>query len=302
MRKKKSFLPLLLSLMACALIVSILYVNVFSSEKKIDSASLDGVDIVSPYGVLMDVKSGETLWEKNGEERLYPASLTKMMTAIVVLENLEDVSVPVVLSNEIFTAVYASHASVAGFVSGETASAKDLLYGMMLCSGGEAALGLADYIAGSEEAFVELMNEKAKDLELLDTHFANVTGLQDENHYTTAQDLGVILAYGLKNTTFREIFTTVSYQTESSDAHPEGILFTSTMFEEMGTAAFTGGVILGGKTGYTEAAGLCLASLAEVKGRELILITAGADGNHDSSPFHIEDALTIYGALGITEE
>lgn len=286
-------LPLLIVALVTAWQV---YAKLFSLESKVDVAQLETMEIISPYGVLADNNSGKIIWEKNSAVKAYPASLTKMMTAIIVLENTKDLSAAVTLTNKIFAAVYASHASVAGFTAGETATVTDLLYGLMLCSGGEAALGLASYVAGSEENFVALMNEKVQKLDLTNTHFTNVTGLQNGDHYSTAADMEAILAYGLENDTFRQIFTADSY-TAVTDKHPDGLQMESTLYAEYDDLSYAGGKILGGKTGYTSAAGLCLASLANVNGRELIFVTIGADGNHASEAYHLEDALHMYSSL-----
>ena len=127
------------------------------------------------------------------------------------------------------------------------------------------------------------------------THFVNVEGLHDENHYTTAKDMAILMKYALNNDIFREIITSVSYITSSTSEHPNGIEFYSTVLARIETTDFSGGKILGGKTGYTPEAGLCLASLAQKNGREYILITMGAPGNHQTEQFHFIDALNVYG-------
>ena len=126
------------------------------------------------------------------------------------------------------------------------------------------------------------------------THFTNATGLHDKNHYTTVKDLATLLGYALKNNTFREIFTSSRHTTQPTNKHPDGITFYSTLFEKLDEPDIIGGKIIGGKTGYTEEAGLCLASLAKKGGKEYILVTVGARGNHKSEQYNITDALTIY--------
>ena len=153
-------------------------------------------------------------------------------------------------------------------------------------------------IAGSEEAFAAMMNEKAQELELYDTHFCNATGLHDPQHYSTVEDIAQLLQYALQNQTFREAFTSSRYSTFPTVQHPEGFTFYSTMFTAMESPEVTGGVILGGKTGYTEEAGLCLASLAEIEGKEYILVTANAAGSHQTEPYHTIDAANVYSQVG----
>ena len=180
----------------------------------------------------------------------------------------------------------------------EEAVGLDLLYGVLLPSGAECCLTFADRIAGSEEDFVDMMNEKAKELGMEHTHFTNSTGLQDEDHYSTVRDISVLLRYALAGDTFRQVFTSSSYSTNPSACHPEGFTFYSTMFQEMNSAAVTDGEILGGKTGYTKEAGLCLASLAVIGQKEYILITAHARGDHETRQYHVEDAVKVYTQLG----
>lgn len=256
---------------------------------------LDG--LYSPYAVLMDAESGEMIAERNGRERLYPASLTKMMTAILTIESISDLDRRLILPADAVTLAYAQDASVAGFCPDEDVSYRDLLYGMLLPSGAECCIACAREIAGSEDAFAQMMNQKAAEIGMKDTHFCNAAGLHEKGHYSTASDLACLLRYALQNGTFREIFTSSNYVVGPTAHHPEGFTMQSTMFISLYEAGIDGSVILGGKTGYTEQAGLCLASLAEIDGREYILVTAGAPGSHDTEPLHIYDACTVYGRL-----
>ncbi len=133
------------------------------------------------------------------------------------------------------------------------------------------------------------------------TNFRNATGLHDPEHYSTVEDIAILLQYALKYEIFREAFTSSRYRVLPSDQHPDGFTFYSTMFRCMDSTEVTGGKILGGKTGYTEEAGLCLASLTEVCGKEYILVTAKANGSHQTEPFHILDAMNVYNQIGKQE-
>ena len=266
-------------------------------EKEKEEKTVDLSDLYSTSAILIDLDTGEVLAKRNPSQIIYPASLTKMMTVLVALENIEDISASVTLSPDIFPPLYEEGASMAGFEPGETATYQDLLYGALLPSGGECCAALAQNIAGSEEAFVEKMNEKAADLELTHTHFTNTTGLQDVNHYSSVEDMACILEEALKNQTFREIFTTKTYSVAPTNLHPEGFTFHSSMFETMEEAGIQDPYIQGGKTGFTSDAGLCLASLGEVNGKSYVLVTAHADGSHDTDPYHILDAVSVYGQL-----
>ena len=258
---------------------------------------LDVGGVNSSHVVLMSANGGKVIGEINGEEQIYPASLTKIMTVIVAIEELDDLEEKIMLDADIFPELYAGDATQAGFQAGEAVRAIDLLYGAILPSGAECCIGLADAIAGSEDAFVELMNKKAQKIGMENTHFCDTTGLHDPNHYSTAYDMAVLLKYAIRNDTFREIIETPRHSTGVTNIHPDGITYYSTMFKNLNDPTVTEGKILGGKTGYTNEAGLCLASFAEIGGREYILVTAGAPGN-TGEPLHVQDAVTIYNRLG----
>lgn len=153
------------------------------------------------------------------------------------------------------------------------------------------------YIAGSESKFVKLMNEKAKQLGMKNTHFMNATGLHHSDYYTSVKDISILLQYALTNNTFRDIYTAERYLIKSTNLHPEGMTLTSRMFKNLNVNENTRGEIIGGKTGYTEQAGLCLASLATINGEEYILVTVGAKGDSRTEQFNITDALAVYRQL-----
>ena len=271
--------------------------SMFSGSDEIPEGNINLNTLYSPYAVLVDLESGNVLAEQNSAERMYPASLTKIMTALIAIEETEDMEQTTTLPSDIFPSLYEENASLAGFQPGETVTWKDLLYGVMLPSGAECRLTFARQIAGSEGAFVDLMNKKAEELGMNDTHFANATGLQDKKHYSTVRDIAVLLRYALGNETFRQVFTARRYSVPPTAYHSEGFTFYNTMFQAMDNAGISDDDILGGKTGYTEKAGLCLASLAEINDREYILVTAKADGNHYTEPYHVMDAENVYGQI-----
>ncbi len=281
--------------------------NEDEQEQEDESASITPAPAPVPSVDLSSINSTEALLirlsdlavvaEKDADQRLYPASMTKIMTAIVAIENLTDMDQLVPVTQEEYDRLYLEGASVAGFGPGDQVKAIDMLYGVLLPSGAECCVGLADQLFGSEDAMVEKMNEKAAALGMTSTHFVTSTGLHDENHYTTARDLAVLLEYALQNETFRTIYCTSKYTTSPTASCPSGLTFSSTMFKKMDSAAVNGGEILGGKTGYTQEAGQCLASLAQVNGEEYILVTAGAPGGPSDEPYHIYDAINIYNQI-----
>lgn len=255
------------------------------------------ISLHSSNAILVNLDKNEVLLDKNSEQIIYPASLTKMMTILVAIEHIDDLQERIVLPREIFDDLYQENASMAGFLPNEELTLEDLLYGSMLPSGAEATIGLAEYIAGSEQAFVKLMNDKAQQLEMENTNFTNTTGLHNANHYTTVKDISLFLQYALMNQEFRNVYTAQRYSIQSTNLHPEGITLTSRMFQNMSSSMLPQGEIVGGKTGYTDEAGLCLASLAVVNGQEYILVTAGAEGGPRTEQFNIVDAFSVYSAL-----
>ncbi|MDR1642958.1 MAG: D-alanyl-D-alanine carboxypeptidase [Clostridiales bacterium] len=251
------------------------------------------ITLKSPYAVMIELETGKELYGKKSSEKMYPASMTKIMTAIVALENLEDKKELVTLSDEMFQIIRNENAVTAGFESYEEVPAIELLYGLMMMSGAECAIGLAEHVSGSEEAFVELMNEKALKLGMENTHFVNTTGLHDDNHYSTASDIATLLRYALTNETFYDLITTSVHSTVGTDAHPGGVTFRSTLFANLAIQSLNNGVVLGGKTGFTDEAGQCLASFAEMDGKRLIMVTGGANTRME----YIDDAYRAYGAV-----
>ena len=249
--------------------------------------------LTSPKAILMDADSGEVLAEKKADDPIYPASMTKMMTALLAIEAIPDPGRAVTLPAEMFPPLQAQGASMAGFLPGETVTVEDLLYGALLPSGAECCVALAREVSGTEESFVTLMNQKAAELGMNATHFCNSTGLHDPEHVSTVRDMVLLLRAALQNETFRGILGTERYTVPPTNLHPDGFTMESTFWSELDDTELRRGKFLGGKTGYTSAAGLCLASAAEVKGKTYLMVTAGAQGNHNTEPYHIDDAVNV---------
>lgn len=202
------------------------------------AAELDYDKMKSEYVYLYNIDENRGVAGHRANERMYPASLTKMMTAIVTIEkagnpeNLNDtVRVPKYLMDKLIQ----ENASVAGFAANEEVSYLDLLYGVLLPSGGDACLTIADQMFGSESAMVQAMNDKAKKLHMDGTHFVNTVGLHDPDHYSTAKDMAKLMDYGLKNKTFKKIISTREYISSITPEHPQGILMKSTVFKKIQT-------------------------------------------------------------------
>lgn len=227
------------------------------------------------FGIIINKETGNVVAERKATERAFPASTTKIMTLLTAVDLISDYNDTFTMSYEITDPLFVEEASVAGFLDGEKVNMTDLLYGTILPSGADAAMGLAVKLSGSEEAFVELMNQKVAELGLSGTHFDNVTGLHSENNYSTAYDMAIILDTALENEVCKKILSTYQYTTAKTPEHPDGISLSSTLFTYMyGTEPETA-TILGGKTGYVNESGYCIASYGSnnESGNEYIVIT-----------------------------
>ena len=201
--------------------------------------------------VLMDVDYGVTLYEKNAHQKQYPASITKIMTALLTVEN-ANLSDVVTFSE---TAVYGIEpgSSHIGIDVGEQLTVEQSLYGLMLASANEVAMGLAEHVAGSVEAFVDMMNQRAQELGCKDTHFVNPHGLHDENHYTTAYDMALIAKAAYQNRTFRGITGTAQYEIPATNMEEETRYLVNNQ-KLLSTDEWYYLGCRGGKTGFTDQA------------------------------------------------
>ena len=256
------------------------------------------LDITSGYGILIDLDTNKVLAAKSAQEKIYPASMTKIMTLIVAYENVSDTDATYTFKAEMLDELFRQNASVAGFSAGESVPVKDLFYGCILPSGADATGALAEYVAGSEEAFAVLMNKKAAAMGLKNTHFVTASGLHDDNHYSTCEDMAAILRYAVNNTGMREILSTYQYTTTKTAEHPDGITLTSTLKSRMSGNEAAGVFVQGGKTGYTIEGRNCLATFAAncteeqaaLTSPRYILVTAFASGEYTP----VFDAINVY--------
>jgi D-alanyl-D-alanine carboxypeptidase (penicillin-binding protein 5/6) len=247
------------------------------------SASLDsetveiGDEVVSDYAIFIDCDSYTILGRKQERAIIDPASMTKILTILTAADYLNEdrLKDTFTMTIEITDYSYSHDCSSVGFSVGETVTVKDLLYGTILPSGGDAALGLATYIAGSQEAFVELMNDKLKELELSETaHVTNCIGLYDEEHYCTVYDMAMILAAAVDNPLCYEVLSAKTYTTSETEEHPEGITISNWFLRRIEDKD-TGGEVVCAKTGYVLQSGNCAASYGlDENGRGYICVTA----------------------------
>lgn len=252
-----------------------------------------GDNIGCKYGIFVDLEDGTILAQRDAWVRMNPASMTKILTVLVAAEHVkeEQLADMVPITIDITDYCYINECSVTGFSLNETVPVKDLFYGTVLPSGADAALALAIYVAGSHEAFVELMNEKLEELGLSETtHFTNCVGLYDENHYSTAYDMAMILKAAADNEFCRELLSAHTYNTSRTAQHPDGLLISNWFLRRIEDRN-THGEVLCGKTGYVAKAGSCAASLGSDKnGREYICVTAGSSGKWKC----IDDQMELY--------
>ena len=251
-----------------------------------DTAMLaDGV--TSQYAVLLDMTDGRVVAAKNANTLANPASITKVMTLLVAVENIKDLQDTYTMSYTIIDPVYTQGASVTGLASGEEVTLESLLYGCILPSGADATAALADYVAGGEEAFAQMMNEKALELGAQNTHFTNSSGLHDYYHKTTAMDMALIMAAAMRDPVCRKVLMAKEYLIPPTPQHPDGLPQTSTMFDHIGSRDTC---ILAGKTGYTAQAMNTLATYARIGGHEYVFVSMYANGSDKA----LEDAHTVY--------
>ena len=283
-------------LLICLTILLILQINIFAYEieeeidyvwlqEEIINASTNTVSepiLNSRYAIAVDRESKAILFGKNENQKVPMASTTKIMTAIVLLENLE-VNNNLTLETKVEVCKQAASigGSRLGLKIGDKVTINDLLYGLMLCSGNDAAIQIAVSITGSVEEFANLMNEKAEKLGLKNSHFVTPHGLDKEEHYTTAYELALIADYALKNPKIAEVVKTKSY-TVSINGYSKTITNTN---ELLGYLNGVNGV----KTGFTNGAGRCLVTSVERDGFNIITVVLGAD----TKKFRTKDSISL---------
>ncbi len=257
-----------------------------------DATKTLDLELYSENALLIDLESNTVLVQKNADARIYPASMTKVMTVLVAAEHIENWDETFTMTQSIIDPLFLADASMAGFVHGEEVSMTELLYGAVLPSGAEATEALAIVTAGSEEAFAALMNEKAQELSLKDTHFVDASGLHDENHYTTLSDMAIIMQAALDNPHCREVLTSVNHTSPATAQNPEGVAMTNRFLYRIRPQQ-TGNVdIQAAKTGYTAQAMNCCVSYGIMEnGRAAICVTAHAW----TGDYCIADHLALYG-------
>jgi len=260
-------------------------------------SNIFAVEIPNLYcksAIIVDNDSGKTLFGINANEKIYPASTTKVLTAILALENL-DINSSAVVSKEAINIPYDS--SNAALKQGEIMTIKDLLYALMLKSGNDCANVLGEAVSGSVDKFVILMNQKAKELGCTNTNFTNTHGYHDDNHYSTPSDMMKILSYAIKNETFVEIFSTKEYTIDATNKTSIKRTYQNTnrliLTKDESYLSRYYEYCIGGKTGYTDEAGRTLLAYGKKDDKNLIIgiFNASASGNVD---VRYTDAINLF--------
>ena len=260
-------------------------------EETEDTVPIAAEEVISTHAILVDEGTDQIIAVKGARERIMPASMTKVLTILVAAEHIpeEKLDDTFEMTLEITDYAYVNDCSSVGFLDGEKVPVRDLFYGTAMHSGGDAALGLAFYVSGSHEAFVELMNEKLKELGIADsTHFTNCVGIYDEAHYSTVYDMAVIMKAALQNDLCREVMSKHIYTTKSTVEHPDGIEISNWFLRKIEDKD-TGGEVLCAKTGYIVQSKNCAVSY-EISADETpyICVTAGSTSNWRCIYDHVE--------------
>ena len=238
---------------------------------------INSENVLSTYALLVNLDNGTAVASKECTVRINPASMTKILTLLVAAEHITDLDDTFEMTQEIGDFVYSHDCSAVGFSVGEKLTVRDLLYGTILPSGGDAAMCLAEYVAGSQEAFIDMMNDKLTELGLSDTaHFTNCIGIYNEDHYCTLMDMAMILKAAEENNLCHEVLSARVYTTSSTLEHPEGITISNWFIRRIEDKD-THGEVVGAKTGFVVQSGCCGASYQiSNDGTHYICVTADA--------------------------
>lgn len=255
----------------------ILFTGTTPIKVQADTTWPSGVSLESDAGIVMDAATGTVLYGKNIHETYAPASITKVLTSLIVLERCSLDEIVTFSQNAVYNVE--SNSSSAGYDTGDTATVKDCLYALLLKSANESANALAEHVAGTTEEFAVLMNEKARELGCEDSHFANPSGLNDENHYVSAYDMALITRAAFENETFAKIVSTTYYELPPNKQNPEGQgISPGNKLVKKNWPEYYRPEVLGGKTGYTSIALNTLVNGAKKDDTMLITVILHSQG------------------------
>lgn len=250
-----------------------------------------GFEVKSEAAVLLSLDTGDILYSKNIDEKRYPASITKIMTAIILMDNCNNLDDTVTVTKAELDSLLGSELTLGGLSADETVSLRVCLNLLMVCSAADAAVVIVDYIeAQTGKNFIQLMNDKAKELGMKNTNFVNPTGLHDDNHYTTIRDLIKMCKYAIEQPNFLEICSQATYRVPKTNKHSERTVVTTNYLINPVTNSYYS-YVRGIKTGFTTPAGRCVASTASKDGYNYLCIVMGGD---DSTRTEFSDSKNLY--------
>lgn len=261
-----------------------------SINAKVPVLNQGEVEVELKSALMYELDSGTLLYDYNVDARVFPASTTKIMTCLLVLENaqLDDI---VTISQNVQDN-RDPDGSNCDLMAGEQLSVRDLVYCLMVASANDAGSALSEHVAGSESAFVEMMNSRAKELGCTDTHFANPHGLHNEEHYTTARDMAKIMLAALEHEFFYEVFSTASYEVPATNiCDARKLRTTNYMIDRMVIEHHYDSRVVGGKTGFTTPAGRCLVAVSESGGMRILSVVMGCETEFN------DDGILSYGSF-----
>lgn len=280
------------------IIFTILFALIFSLFSFCSADETSGLNIYSPSAILIESSTGKIVYEKSAYEKMYPASTTKIMTAILVLEHCNLTDTAIVSTNAVQSVPYSY--STAYLQIGEELTIYQLLNVLLIASANDAANVLAEHVAGSIESFSSMMNTKAAELGCLNTNFVNANGIQNENHYSTAYDLAIIARYAMQNETFRNIVATKEYTLPSTNKWTENNRYFSNTNQLLKPDSrdavdnyyyeYCNGI----KTGYTNAAKECIVASIKKDDLEFIVVTLGSDKTDNGLSQRYLDCKTLF--------
>ena len=284
--KLKKKIPILLVLIF--IINFLIGSNVFATEPNVSAGAIYSAEL----------STGKVIYEKNAREKKYPASTTKVMTALLVLENCELTDTATASYNAI--SIIPSGYSIANIQVGETLTIEDLLYALMVCSANEAANVLAEHVAGSISSFSTMMNTRAEELGCENTHFVNPNGIHNKEHYSTAYDLYLIAKEAMKNDTFRKIVSTTTYTLPATEKYAEKdrVCKSTNQLLHVNKSSRADNYYykdcIGIKTGFTSQAQNCLISAASKNGLEFINVVLDAGSTENDLSIRYLDSIELF--------
>lgn len=251
-----------------------------------------GFKVESEAAILVSLDTGDVIFEKNADQKRYPASITKVMTAILLMENCNDLETKVTVTQEDYESLLGTGLVVANLVPGEELTLNACLNMLLVQSAADAANVIVDYVEKETgKDFVELMNKKAKDLKMNNTHFVNATGIHDENHYTTARDLVKLCKYAIDIPNFLEICSQYTYEIPATNKHSSWSITTTNSLINPYAGSFYYKYAKGIKTGFTTPAGRCVVSTASKDGYNYLCVVMGGD---DAKRTEFTDSKKLY--------